>query len=438
MKRLNLKTLIEGEYRDLHWPPLDVAGMWAATREYRSYYHAHHGERFAHRPDLTDGGGDLQTFTPVPLAREIAAFSAALLFGEPPTITAREAGDGAALEALVKANRLDELLTVSAELVAVEVAGGLRVSLDDGVPGGVVLDYVSGDRILWRERFGRFTSGGVIVFEHSERNETWRLIEDQDVGRVSGRLFKGTIMRLGNARALTEGPEHWRNLKPETATGILDRATLTKWENKPGGVSDLAGILPLLDSYDDAATLTRMKAAASIPVMAGHESLFGEDGPAELWRGILFQTRDVISPEFVSPDKLLQVLQAPFEAGPMLEYMRHLRAVIVTAAGYSPESWGLEGSGGRADSGRALALLQTRTAHTRNTKARMTQRAVSEAVGVSLALFLGRPLAEPLMPSVELTDPVASVSEDVASGQDTPTTGGGESRVTGGDLGAGS
>lgn len=428
MKRLDLKTLVRGEYQDLAWPPIDVAGWWATVREHRMYYHAHHGEMFAHRPDLTDGGGDLQTFTPVPLAREIAAFSSALLFGEPPVLTARESGDAAALKALIEANRLDELLTVSSEYVAVEGAGALRVSLDDGVPGGVVLDYVSGDRILWRERFGRFTSGGVIVFEHAERNEVWRLVEDHDVGRVSRRLFKGTIMRLGNARSLSEGPEQWRNLKPETYTGLLDRTTLVKWQNRPGGTSDLAGILPLLDAYDDAATLTRQKAAASIPIVAGHESLFDDEdgGPADLWRGITFKTRDAVSPDFVSPDKLVQVMQAEFAAVPMLEYMRHLRAVIVTAAGYSPESWGLEGTGGRADSGRALALRQTRTAHTAHSKGTMAERAISEAVGVALALFVGRPLAEPLMPSVELTDPIAAASEDVSETQDRPTVGGNE------------
>lgn len=423
MRRLSLKTLLDGGYRGLKWPPDDVAARWSTVSEYRRYYHAFAGELWQHRPDLHSGadGSDLGRFTPVPLAKEIANFSAALLFGEPPIIAAREPGDQAPLDALVEANRLDELLTASGEYVAVE--GGLRVSLDDGVPGGVVLDYIPGDRIIWRERFGRFTSGGIIVLEQREQNQTWRLFEDHDVGRVSRRLFKGHLTRLGDAVTLSEGPEIWRELKPETATGLLDRATLTKWENKPGGVSDLAGILPLLDSYDDGQTMIRRKSDASVPIVAGHESILDENREFQAWRGITLRTPDDRIPDSLIPaDKLFQVLQAEFPAAEMVLYLDHLRTGIITAAGYSPESFTGDGLGGQADSGRALALRQTRTAHTRNSKATMTERAVSEALGVALALFLGRPLAEPCMPLVALTDTVKNVSEDVAEEQDTPTT----------------
>ncbi len=424
MRRLSLRALLDRP--GLAWPPADVAGRWAAVSEYKRYYGCDSDSIFQHRPDLTGGGGDSQVFTPIPIARELANFSAALLFGEPATIAALEPGDQAALDALVKANRLDELLTASAELVAVEGAGGLRVSLDDGVPGGVVLDHVPGDRIMWRERFGRFTSGGILCLELRERNVTYRLLEDHDVGSVTRRLFKGNLTRLGDAVPLSEGPEPWRELKPETATGLLDRSTLTKWENKPGGVSDLAGILPLIDAHDDASTLLRDKSAASVPIMAGHESLLDEHGEFAAWRGILLRTPSEVVPETLIPaDKLVQVLQADFPAEPMIRYLDTLRSQIVTAAGYSPESFTGEGTAGRADTGRALALRQARTTHTRNSKATMTQRAVSEALGVALAVYLGRPLAEALMPTVELTDPIATVSEQVAENQDTPTATGG-------------
>lgn len=423
MRRLSLRALLESP--GLRWPPDEVAPRWSRVSEYRRYYGADSEVLFQHRPDLHAAGGDSQLFTPVPIAAEIAAFSAALLFGEPPTLTARENNDQAALDVLVRNNRFDELLTVAAEYVAVEGAGGLRVSLDDGLPGGVVLDYVPGDRIVWRERFGRFTSGGIVCLEIRERNHTYRLLEDHAVGRVTRRLFRGNATRLGDAVALTEGPEEWRRLKPETNTTLLDRTTLTKWENRPGGASDLAGVLPLIDAHNDASTLLRDKSAASVPVMAGHESVLDENGEFHAWRGILLRTPDELVPSSLVPaDKLVQVLQADFPAAPMVQYLDVLRTQVLTAAGYSPESFTGDGTGGRADTGRALALRQTRTSHTRNAKARMSERAISEAVGVALALFLGRPLAEPLMPSVGLVDTVAAVAEDVAEEQDTPTTGG--------------
>jgi hypothetical protein len=422
VKRLNLRTLLEGGYRNLAWPPPDVAGPWALVREYRLRYGADAGTLFASRPELTGSDGpesDVGRFTPSPVAAEIAGMSSALLFGEPPTLAAREARDQPALDALARSNRLDELLTVAGELVAVEGAGGLRVALDDAVPGGVVLTYASGDRVLWRSKHGRFTTGGVVVLEHEDRDGTrWRLLEDHDVGTVTRRLFKGGVVRLGDARPLAEGPEQWRGLKPETATGLLDRATLVRWENRPGGASDLAGLLPLLDALDDALTLLRSKAAASAPILAAHESLLDENGDFQAWAGFVFKDPDQFSGEFYAPKDRFQVAQAQFDAAPMIAYTQHLRAQIVSGAGYSPESWTGEGTGGRADSGRALALRQTRTRHTAGLKRRMAERAVSEALGVATALYLGRPMAEALMPSVGLVDTVAAASEDVAQTQD--------------------
>ena len=205
MKRLSIANLLAGGSPGQAFPPQGTAALWQQVREFRRYYFAHSGEMFQYRPDLHQSGG-FQQFTPVPLARELAAFSAALLFGEPATLTAREPGDQPALDSLTQANRLDELLTASSEYVAVEGAGGLRVSLDDGVPGGVVLDYAPGASTIWRERFGRFTSGGIVAFEHADprSSSTWRLLEDHDVGIVRRRLFRGNLTRLGDAVSLSE------------------------------------------------------------------------------------------------------------------------------------------------------------------------------------------------------------------------------------------
>jgi hypothetical protein len=417
VKTLNLRNLIDGQYHDLQWPPREISGWWATIGSYRLRWNGHAADLFADRTDLHDGS-DLQIFTPGSIAREIASFSAALLFGEPPTLAARDPRDQPALKALVGSNRLDELLTVAGELVAVEGAGGLRVVLDDAIPGGVVIDYVSGDRILWRAKHGRFTTGGVIALEHEEKSGTrWRLLEDHDVGTARRRLFKGTTSRLGTPHDLRSGPEQWRELKPDVSTGLLDRSTLIKIENKPGGSSDFAGLLPLMDAFDDACTLIRMKMAASIPVVAGHESLFEGSGFAELWKGIVIESWHALDPA-LSPEKLVQVIQAQFDAAPMLDYLRHLRSEIISGAGYSIESFTGQGVGGRADSGRAIALRQTKTAHSRRAKSRMATRAISEALGVALAMYLGRSLAEANMPAVALADALGITAAEVAETQD--------------------
>ena len=60
----------------------------------------------------------------------------------------------------------------------------------------------------------------------------------------------------------------------------------------------------------------------------------------------------------------------------------------IAAAGYSLASWGL-GEGGRADSGRALKLRQSRTLLTLAAKSRQAEGAISEALSIALEMVTG-------------------------------------------------
>jgi hypothetical protein len=412
--------IVAGEHKDLAWPPRQLSETWAKVAEFRAFVRGDSNVLLAGRRDLQGPEPHDSTFTPVPLAAEIARFSAALLFGEPVQYEAAR-GTRPALDYLYDAARVDELLVGAAEAVAAEGFGALRVSLDDAVPGGVALDHVPADAVIFRDRFGRFVEGGVCCFTHEDRDGTrWRLLESHETGSVRRVLFKGTSPRLGNRVPLSSGPERWRALKPRVETGLLDAPTLVKWSNLPGDASDLDGLLPLLDELNVAETVLRQKASLSRPVLAALENLPEEGGGLSWWKGFRFSLDDLTVPG-LDPSKYVQVLQAELQAGEHVAYIRHLRSTILESAGYSAASWGGadDGTGGRADSGRALALRQVRTDHARRQKVRLAQRAVSEALGVALALYLGRSLAQPLQPTITLQDPLAAASEAVATAQDT-------------------
>lgn len=420
-----LSRILEGAVPGMAWPPPELAERWNTIRQYRAFVANDQLELLAGREHLQGFSGNPEdsTFSPVPIAGELVRYSAALLFAEPPLFTAREPGDQPALDAFLDLSRFDELLTEAATAVAGEGYGALRVSLDDVVPGGVAVDYLPADRVVFRESFGRYVSGGLAVFSHRDSSGTvWRLLEDHSPGVIRRRLFRGTLSRLGDARPLSsnQAPESWRALKPETVTAVLDRPTLIRWSNLPGNQSDLAGLLTLLDELNVAATILRQKSALSRPVLAALESVHSSLSGMEWWRGFTFKADDLDMPG-LNPSNYIQVLQSDLQAAEHLSYIRDLIARIYHLAGYSGAGRGGDEEPGRADSGRALALRQIRNDHTRRQKGSMAQRAVSEALGVALALYTGRPLAEPLMPAVQLTDPIRAASEQVVDQQNTPS-----------------
>jgi hypothetical protein len=240
----------------------------------------------------------------------------------------------------------------------------------------------------------------VVVVEREEgAGARWRLLEYHETGRVRRVLYRGSITRLGNRVALSDGPYEFRELRPEQGTGI-DRPTLVKWENVPGGHSDIAGLDGLLDAADDGETVFKQKVRASKPLQFVHRKLADAKGNADLDAAILVGDANLSPVE--SPEELARVVQGRAEAEDHRVYMDHVREMAVSMAGYSLASWGF-GDGGRADSGRALKLRQSRTLLTKSGKTRMARDAISEAVGVALAMMLNRPV-DSLKPEIRFGD----------------------------------
>jgi len=197
----------------------------------------------------------------------------------------------------------------------------------------------------------------------------------------------------------------------------VDKPTLVPWLNTPGGHSDLAGLEPLLDSLDEAATVGRVKMRASQPVTfmrrfetrnlksLGALPMDGSVIAIDDWPGrYLGSPQSGVPVESPFPvEQLLQTAQPGLEASEHRAYVEHLREMVVTMAGYSLASWGLDREG-RADSGTALKLRQLRTLLTRSGKERMARQAIAEACAIALGMMLGRSDVESLLPHVELAD----------------------------------
>jgi hypothetical protein len=391
------------------WPPKSEALAWDVVGTRRRRYANDAAELFTYRTDLHVEGDAKATaarqrdYVPVPLARDIARFSSQLLFSDPPKLTIDGDVETQALDAWATFNRLPEFLADAGDGIAAEGSGALRIIRDDHVSGQFPLVvFEPSDRVIWATAHGRFTTGGVVVVERDgeESGVRWRMLEFHGVGVVKRALFKGGLTRLGARVELGAGPVEFRELKDQVETGV-DRPTLIPWLNVPGGHSDISGLDGILDAVDDAETIGRKKLRASKPLAFAHRRLADAAGNADL-DGVIWTGATVLSPVEESKE-LASVIQGRMEAEDFRIYADHLRELAVSMAGYSLASWGF-GDGGRADSGRALKLRQVRTLLTRSGKERMAREAISEAVGVALALMLGRGEVEPLKPEIQFGD----------------------------------
>lgn len=369
------------------WPPRSEGPRWERVRYYRRrlendpaalWPYATH----LHVPEDADATAKrFRDYTPAPIARDLARFSAQLLFSEEPELTA--AASPEVLTAWSELNRLHEFLQAAGELVAATGEAGIRIVRDDRVSRDhAIIGAEPADRIIWSERHGRFTVGGVAVVEvDGKDSERFRLLEHHGLGFVKRVLFKGDVGRLGRRVDLQSRPE-FADLRPEEETG-LERPTLVRWRNVPGSAADIAGLEALLNAADEGETIFRQKARASKALTFAHRRLASTRGDVDL-DGVILLGEDQVSP-VEAPEALAQVVQGEMHAADHEIYMKHLRELALTGAGYSLSSFGLDHAGG-AESGRALRLRQSRTLLTRASKERMAVRAIVETAEISLAL----------------------------------------------------
>lgn len=448
-------------YGDPNWPPKLVKDHWLQVEEYRRRFINDFGEMLQNNPYMNATTHRQNIYSPVPIAREMARLSAALLFSEAPKITlpdeedkkrraraeqrqqARDArnpfvqpaqespndvaSEGAdaqgaqqkpvpkprqsrrqkLLEKLLDLNGIDAFLQDAAERVATEGVGAIRVIRDEDVAEGEpFLTFVPEDQIIWDIRHGRAVVGAVAVWEYVPVNadrptrEIFRMFEQHTPGLIMRSVRKGTVNQIGNEIPESQWPEVWQGAKPVVETG-LDVPTMIRWENVPGGHSDIAGLDALLDNLDEAESLMLDKGRKSIPVVFADRKLANEKGEVDNEAIVLTGDENMGAAYGESIVKTVETTQPELQTEAHVAWVDHVREMIVTHAGYSQASWGI-GEEGRTDSGTALALRQARTLLTKAGKDRMAREAIRNAIAVALAWMDGAQNTRDYRPEVML------------------------------------
>ena len=318
----------------------------------------------------------------VPLAADIAATSAGLLFSEPPMVTIPEAhgeGKDAAAEAaearlleILEAGDAWSRLSEAAETCAALGGVLVKVDWDREVHDVPVLTVVQADQALPEFRLGRLVAATLWRVVKVDGESVWRHVERHEPGVILHGLYVGRNDVLGTRIPLDR--------LPETA-GFQDAVRLPEGQlliryipnMRPNrrvrgswlGQSDYAGAEGLLDALDETWTSWMRDIRLSKSRILVPDEYLAKSG--DDW--IFDVDQEVFSPLEMPPtaDQAIQLIQPDIRVDQHERTMLNLVERIVTHGGYSPQTFGLQIEG-RAESGTALRLRERKSLMTQQTK----------------------------------------------------------------------
>lgn len=388
--------------RPLEFPPAHLKKEWERIDGYVIRYENDRAELLKRDPEFKGADDEKKSlFTPVPLAAEMARLSSQLLFSAEPKFVNED--HEKITERIVEANDPGEFLLESGEQIAVQGYGGLRVIRDEAVADVPLVTHVPANRTIFRVRHGRFVTGGYVVIERRPdpfRDEVYRLIEDHKPGKIERALYKGNRTSLGSTIPHAKWLEEFSGL-PENTDTRLNAPTLYRWNNVPGGWSDLARLDSLFDRLNEAESIGVDKLRMSVPIAVVDRKISDRQGKTNLRGVILTGGSSSVAGEGVA--KTVEMIQRTLEAESHKLYVGHLRDSILMYGGYSLSSWGLD-DGGSADSGKALRLRQQRTLLTKAGKERSARAAITAAFAAAAAWSENASDPKPYRPDLQFGD----------------------------------
>ncbi|HPZ86432.1 MAG TPA: phage portal protein [Bacillota bacterium] len=331
-----------------------------------------------------------RTMLHVPIAGDIAATNAALLFGEPPQLNYDgNAEGGKRVSEFVKENALFAKLTESAEICAALSGVFLKLDIDPELAGVPILTTRTPYQALpeWnRDRLVAVTFHRVV--KEDDSGKIWRLFEDRrrEGGQLHIRykLFQGTSDKVGREVDLgsieetaTLGLEDVTY--PMEALGVVYIPNMLPNRLAPGspmGASDFSsGLIGLMDALDEAWSSWMRDIRLGAARMLVDEDFLGDDNRFKVFQEVFVKLHMGDARLASSGYEPLKPMQFSIRVEEHMKTTEALAIEIITRAGYSPQSFGFSLEG-RAESGTALRTRERKSLMTRNRKGNYWQPAL--------------------------------------------------------------
>ena len=367
---------------------------------------------------------EIETYLHVPVASDISATSANLLFGEQPIIRISEAQEkNASASAKATQERLDYLLNkgeVYNKLIesaeSASALGGvfLKPNWDTDFLDIPIIDIVQADNAIPYFKWGFLYE---VLFHKVIKqidNVVFRLCEYHEKGVYYNALYKGTEDNFGKRMPLTYLPET-ELLQDEVRTGINDIMVRYIPNIKPNrmirgsglGNSDYQGNEGLFDSIDQVYTswIKEIKLGQA-RIIVPEQWLERTNGKFTFNAQQEIFTALDIDPLSAKGQGINQV-QFDLRVDEHKTTVEQLVMQAVTDAGYSPQTFGLN-IAGNAESGTALNIRERKSSITRGKKQIFFRQAIQDILQMLLmidkAVFKTPGIDPNLTPSVEFQD----------------------------------
>ena len=431
----------------MSWPPMDLErykmkehSTWYSgeaellanfyfDNDLQNYMQLNYGTRNNNRFWARQIKNQSNFFIHVPVANDISETSSAFLFGESPII--RFASDSEGMKGNQK--QLDDMLTKSGffkKLVeAAEVAsaiGGvyLKVAWDSDLSEYPIPVIAQCEQAFPEFKFGKLVRVTLVYDVSNDGSTVYRLAETISKGKIENALYKGSADNLGSLCDLDEC-DSTKDIEQlvETAdvmTCVYIPNLLPNKLNRqsPMGRSDYHGIETLMDALDEVFSAWMIDiqiARGKIHVPSGYVKEISDNGKTKFnIDTMMYEELDVDPTAMTDPIKATQfeIRSQQFE-----QTCLNLLDRIITSAGYSPQSFGLNISG-RAESGTALNVRERKSFSTTNKKQSYWEDGLKEFVRAMCIIkqqFLGGKFTCDLDVNIAFSDCISNNMTEVSN-----------------------
>ncbi len=368
----------------------------------------------------------------VPIAGDIARASSDLLFSEPPKFTVNNTVTQQRLTEIIENSDVQNKLLEAAETASALGGVFIKINWDSEFANYPIVSIAQPDSAIPVFQWGILTSVTFFktVREEETKKETivYRLLERHTKGQIEYGLYKGDYDYLGMRIGLKALPET-ANLQDVIETGVDDLLVRyvanmkpnRKHRGSPYGQSDYASLFGLMDALDETYSswirdIRLSKARIMVP-----ESFLQKLPNGEFVFDI---DREIFTPFEADPLSAQNVgivsSQFDIRAEQYEKSCLELLQRIITGAGYSPQTFGLNIKGS-IESGLALNIRERQSFITREKKSRYWKTALQDIMYMMLQidnLYFGSRII-PEKPAIEFQDSIQSDLGQIATAVET-------------------
>ncbi|WEH40789.1 phage portal protein [Streptomyces sp. AM 2-1-1] len=369
--------------------------------------------------------GERRTKIHVPIAGDICAGSADLLFSEPPKFTLENAASQERLDQLADDGMLATLQT-AAEVGAALGGVYLRPVYDKQLADQAWLDAVHADSAIPEFRWGRLAAVTFWKVVQEQDGQVWRHLERHEPKGIQHGLYQGTTGRLGRPVPLedseaTRGFAASVNAEGFIKTGFdgldvsyIPNQASRRWRKDPYlkdlGRSDLDGVESLMDQLDETYASWMRDIRIGKGRLVVPDSYLQSNGPGrgagwnpdqEAFAGVNALAR--------GDTMALTVSQFAIRVQEHRDTSEDLTNQILRSAGYSAQTFGIGAD--VAVTATEVVSKERRSMTTRGKKILRTRPGLANALHALLAVdqYVFGTRGEPQRPNIEFQD---SVQED--------------------------